>query len=147
MSGTGVALALTRLWGVFDRADLVDVEVFNGGPAKDPSVSFLCVRFDESDQPAVVVQRSTPDAGLSQDFEDADVVSTLSMWRGTDTDTPLYEVALAALDTLIAALRADHTLSGAAVKAEVTDYDLDDDELALGDHVTVRFTTRIQLWK
>lgn len=148
MSTSSVNAALSAMVTMFRAvtADLPNFAVIDGGPI-DPPVNWLCVGYDESENPGITVAPTAADAGRDRDLEAFDVTNTLSFQNGDKDATAagLRTEIFAVFDALRAAVKADRTLGGAVARAVIGDWDLDQgiDATANGHAAAIRFTVQI----
>lgn len=143
MSGAGVDAVLTALAATYTAAAPTGVEVFDGQPV-DAGTQFLCVGWDETDQPAVQATRTAFDAGLSVDLETLEVSCLLTCWQGDEELPQLRADTLAIYDAFDAALAEDRQLGGAAMIARVTAYEYEPGQREDGALAQIRFTVTVQ---
>jgi hypothetical protein len=147
MTGTSVLVALDGLVDFWTVVAPDGWDVLDAGPPIDPDRDWLCVGFDESEDPAVSVSEEIADAQMGSDLETFDVSSLMSRWLGNaDARTARTDV-VGAFSVFRDALRLDPTVGGRVARARITDWDLMQGVSALGNYAAIRFTTRVSTWK
>lgn len=141
MSGSTIPAVLPALKNTFKAAAATLYVVV--GPVYDPPADFLAVGWDRSDQPGVSAVVELADYAQSQDLETYDVSCLLSFSYDSDEVETVLEQLFVVLESLIAALRADHTLGGRVLLAKVVDYDWTPHLTEVGTLADIRFSTRI----
>lgn len=143
MSGTGVNAALTALLAAFTPAVPAGWDVIDSQP-KDPKRRFLAVGWDASDQPSVVVpQRTLQNATGTRVQEAVEVSNLLSLWSGRQVTADARAEVFSVLDSLDAALAANRRLGGAALVAQISNYEFTPARHPEGVMAQIRFTVAI----
>lgn len=150
-AGSAIDVVLTALTSLWTAAAPVGVTVFDGEPV-DPPRMFLCVGWDESEQPSVTVNRAVGDIRGAREKETLEVSCLLSCWAGNQTSQQLRSDTLGVFNALDSALTGNRQLRiaggpphGAAMTCRVTQYEYALDRRgAEGKIAQLRFTVAVQ---
>lgn len=141
MSGASADAVLTALTAVWAAAAPAGVAVIDG-PPYDPPSNFLAVGWEREGQAATTVSLSTLTVS-TQRLQEIDVLSLLSFSVDAGEITTARRQLVAAFDLFAAALAGNARLGGAAVRAEITEYDVTPILTEAGSVIDLRFTTHV----
>lgn len=120
-----------------------DVQVIDGRPLSIDE-DYLAVGFaSDPEQAAVTVSDEPSDAGLSQTAESYDVACVASAWDGDSVLKVARDRVFEIFDAAVAAVSADHTLSGAVMRARLSSDGLIQDVAVEGVLAVIPFTVHI----
>lgn len=144
MSST-IPAAVEALFTLFSTAATAlsdtDLAVIDGDPI-DPPRKFLCVGWDESDQPAVSNVLLPNNASMATAQETYEVTNLLTVWSGGETAAQLRTDAFALFDVFRSALLADPTLGGVVSSASVSSLEYTPGSRVEGVLAQIRFSVQ-----